>query len=86
MVGAEVAPDFFDDDGDDTDGAIYAISSAGFKTWLPDNATVEAKAALIALNGGNPAAQPQPDRSMFKAFGPVLGPRPERTDEWGLPL
>lgn len=69
--------------GHDTNGAIFAVSSAGFKYWLTDQAMVDSTVAYCAINGWNTDISGTDDRNLFKAFGPVLGPTPG--DSWGLP-
>ena len=69
--------------GDDTNGAIFAVSSAGFKYWLTDQPMVDAAVAYCAINGWNTDISGTADRSLFRAFGPVMGPTPG--DAWGLP-
>ena len=70
--------------GADTDGAMYA-TDLHTKTWLTDEAAVEGKKLMISLAGGDPEPRPIGDRNLFKGYGPVIGPRPNRSDDWGLP-
>jgi hypothetical protein len=72
--------------GADTNGALYAVSSAGHKYWLTDSAMVGSMEAYCAVNGWDTKHNGTSDRGLFKAFGPVLGPLPERSDAWGLPV
>jgi hypothetical protein len=69
--------------GNDTDGAIYAVSSAGFKYWLTDQPMVDATLAYCAINGWSTDISGTDDRALFRAFGPVMGP--SAGDAWGLP-
>jgi hypothetical protein len=71
--------------GNDTNGAIYAVSSAGHKYWLTDQQMVDSMVAYCAVNGWNTEISGTPDRGLFRAFGPVIGPVPEGSDAWGLP-
>ena len=70
--------------GADTDGAMYA-TDLHTKTWLVDSAMVSAKEAVIAMSGGDPSWRSIGDAQLFKAYGPIVGPRPNKADEWGLP-
>ena len=71
---------------DAINGAYYAVYSGGYKIWITDTATYEAKKALLAINGVDGTLRGQPDPAMFKAFGPIAGPVPaDGTDAYGLP-
>jgi hypothetical protein len=41
--------------------------------------------AYCAVNGWDTGINGTPDRNLFKAFGPVMGPNVEGADAWGLP-
>jgi hypothetical protein len=64
--------------------AQYAVYKGGYKVWIPDSATLEAKRALCAINGLPQGTNIEKNPAMFKAFGPVLGVIPSGYDEYGL--
>jgi hypothetical protein len=61
------------------------VYSGGYKTWIPDNDALVAKQALCTINGVMSDVQVTSDAAMFRAFGPIFGPRPGGFDEYGLP-
>lgn len=63
---------------------LNGTACTGTKTWLPSGESVEAFMALAAINGWDQDVKVQHDEHMFRAFGPVVGPRPGGTDAWGV--
>jgi hypothetical protein len=66
-------------------GPVCAVYSGGYKTWIFNNDVLVAKQSLCVINGVDSSVQVTSDPAMFAAFGPIIGPRPQGWDEWGLP-
>lgn len=64
------------------DPGVYAVCSNGTKIWCYPG-TVDEHQALLRLNGRSDAINVQTSADMFRAFGPVIGPRPAGVDEYG---
>ena len=64
------------------DPGIYAVVTNGTKVWCYHN-TLEEYQALLALGGIDNTVHTQTSADMFRAFGPVVGPRPDGVDEYG---
>lgn len=52
---------------------------AGFKTWLPTGAARDAFAMAYGLS-----MQQVPSKDLFRAAGPIVGPKPVGYDAWGV--
>lgn len=64
------------------DPGIYAVCSNRTKIWCyPD--TVDEHQALLRIEGKDDTVRTQNSAQMFRAFGPVVGPKPDGTDEYG---
>jgi len=65
--------------------AVYALFKGGYKIWFKDQATWTAHKQLVK-DAGLPAIPYRNNYSpdQFRACGPILGPRPANTDEWGM--
>ena len=64
------------------DPAVFAVTSERTKVWCyPD--TVDEHQALLRLEGTDDSIRVQTSSQMFRAMGPVVGPRPGTVDEYG---
>lgn len=52
---------------------------AGFKTWIPTPAARDAFAAVYGLQ-----LRQVESKDMFRAAGPIVGPKPIGYDQWGI--
>lgn len=60
--------------------AVYAQYSGGYKTWIPDEATLGVFASLSGRG-----VEVVSSRPLFRSTGPILGPVPPGVDAWGIP-
>jgi N-acetyl-anhydromuramyl-L-alanine amidase AmpD len=64
------------------DPAVFAVCSNRTKVWCyPD--TVDEHQKLLVLEGTDETIRVQTSAEMFRAMGPVIGPRPGTVDEYG---
>jgi hypothetical protein len=64
------------------DPAVFAVCSNRTKVWCyPD--TVDEHQKLLVLEGTDETIRVQESAEMFRAMGPVIGPRPGTVDEYG---
>lgn len=63
--------------------AIYALMRGGYKYWFKDGAAWNAHKAL-AKKQNKTFALVNYTSDEFRALGPVIGPKPDRTDGWGV--
>jgi hypothetical protein len=64
------------------DPGVYAVISNGTKIWCYPH-TVDEYQALLRLSGKDDKINVMDNADMFRAFGPVVGPRPGGVDEYG---
>ena len=67
----------------DPQGAVYSVYTGGYKIWMPNQETLKAAQALATLGGKKTDINVMDSRDMFVAFGPIIGPAPSNTDQWG---
>jgi hypothetical protein len=70
--------------GADTNGAIYS-TDMHTKTWVCNDLMQAGKNTAYALEGWDSTPRSIGDRNLFMGYGPVIGPRPEGVDDYGLP-
>jgi hypothetical protein len=64
------------------DPGVYAVCSNRTKVWcFPE--TVDEHQALLRIEGTDDTVRVQTSASLFRAMGPVIGPRPAGVDEYG---
>lgn len=64
-------------------GTIWAVYTGGYKVWMSSPDVLAAQQALCRISGLDDEVHEQTDRSMWIAFGPALGPKPDGTDAYG---
>jgi hypothetical protein len=64
--------------------AIYSVYSGGYKTWIKDEAQLKIMMALAKMQKKPYTIKGIGSDAMFRALGPVMGPKPRGTNEWGL--
>lgn len=63
--------------------AVFAARRDGTKVWLHSQETYRAHQQLARDNGYTFRLRTY-NADQFRALGPVIGPRPRKTDEWGM--
>ncbi|TXH51198.1 MAG: hypothetical protein E6Q97_18925 [Desulfurellales bacterium] len=90
VAGSAMAPQGLYKMQGSVSGAVYVCWGA-FKTWIPpqepgtpDGATLAGAQWMLSVAGADATLHEVPDPNTFRLLGPVLGPKPEGVDAWGV--